>query len=62
MNTQITGDGEAHPYLSHGENFADHANWDVGALDITQRKPPELLAAWYTRAALKQRAGAAEEI
>lgn len=52
--TQIKGDGEAHPYLSPEDEFADYENWDVGNLDITELKKPEMLKGEYAREALKQ--------
>ena len=52
--TQIKGDGEAHPVLSPDDEFADYENWDVGNLDLTQLKKPEMLKGEYAREALKQ--------
>ncbi|MFC4991905.1 DUF3604 domain-containing protein [Rubritalea tangerina] len=52
--TQIKGDGESHPYLSPDDPFADYENWDVGNLDLTQLKKPEMLKGEYAREALKQ--------
>ncbi|WNC73838.1 DUF3604 domain-containing protein [Thalassotalea psychrophila] len=52
--TQIKGDGEAHPYLSPDDEFSDYENWDVGNLDISQLKKPEMLKGEYAREALKQ--------
>lgn len=52
--TQIKGDGEAHPHLSPNDEFADYENWDVGNLDITELKKPEMLKGEYAREALKQ--------
>ena len=52
--TQIKGDGEAHAYLSPADEFADYETWDVGNLDITQLKKPEMLKREYAREALKQ--------
>ena len=52
--TQIKGDGEAHPYLSPEDEFADYETWDVGNLDISQLKKPEMLKGEYAREALKQ--------
>ncbi|MGI9436071.1 MAG: DUF3604 domain-containing protein [Geminicoccaceae bacterium] len=52
--TQIKGDGEAHPALSPEDEFADYENWDVGNLDITELKTPEMLKGEYAREALKQ--------
>ncbi|MHC4552794.1 MAG: DUF3604 domain-containing protein [Planctomycetota bacterium] len=51
--TQIKGDGEAHPYLSPDDEFADYENWDVGNLDISELKKPEMLKGEYAREALK---------
>jgi len=52
--TQIKGDGEAHPYLSPKDEFSDYETWDVGNLDISQKKQPEMLKGEYAREALKQ--------
>ncbi|MFT4518458.1 MAG: hypothetical protein ACI9JM_000839 [Halioglobus sp.] len=52
--TQIKGDGETHPYLSPKDEFADYETWDVGNLDISQLKKPEMLQGEYAREALKQ--------
>ncbi len=52
--TQIKGDGEAHPFLSPYDAFADYENWDVGNLDITELKKDEMLKGEYAREALKQ--------
>jgi hypothetical protein len=51
--TQIKGDGEAHPFLSPDDAFANYETWDVGNLDLTQAKTPEMLQYEYTREALK---------
>ncbi|WP_068117232.1 DUF3604 domain-containing protein [Tropicimonas marinistellae] len=52
--TQIKGDGEAHPALSPEDEFADYETWDVGNLDLTEAKTPEMLKGEYAREALKQ--------
>lgn len=52
--TQIKGDGEAHPYLSPDDDFADYENWDVANLDISELKKPDMLKGEYAREALKQ--------
>jgi hypothetical protein len=53
--TQIKGDGEAHPFLSPEDEFADYETWDIGNL----RNPPDvktddMLAGEYAREALKR--------
>jgi hypothetical protein len=52
--TQIKGDGETHPTLSPDDEFADYGTWDVGNLDITELKKPDMLPREYAREALKQ--------
>jgi len=52
--TQIKGDGEAHPFLSPNDEFADYETWDVGNLDLTQAKTNDMLAGEYARQALKR--------
>jgi hypothetical protein len=52
--TQIKGDGETHPALSPEDEFADYGTWDVGNLDITELKTPDMLPREYAREALKQ--------
>ena len=51
--TQIKGDGEAHPLLSPDDDFADYETWDVGNLDLSEAKTPEMLHREYAREALK---------
>jgi hypothetical protein len=52
--TQIKGDGETHPLLSPDDEFADYETWDVGNLDMSQAKTPDMLAGEYAREALKR--------
>ena len=52
--TQIKGDGEAHPFLSPDDEFADYENWDGGNLDLTELKTDDMLAGEYAREALKR--------
>ena len=52
--TQIKGDGEAHPYLSPDDEFADYETWDAGNLDLSTAKKPSMLQREYAREALKQ--------
>jgi hypothetical protein len=51
--TQIKGDGEAHPFLSPDDAFADYETWDAGNLDLSEAKTNGMLAAEYAREALK---------
>ena len=51
--TQIKGDGEAHPFLSPNDEFADFETWDTGNLDVTAAKKPEMLEFEYARSALR---------
>ncbi len=51
--TQIKGDGEAHPFLSPDDEFADYENWDIGNLDVSVAKTNDMLAGEYAREALK---------
>jgi hypothetical protein len=50
--TQIKGDGEAHPYLSPNDEFADYETWDRSNLGPVFKKP-EMLQYEYAREALK---------
>jgi hypothetical protein len=51
--TQIKGDGEAHPYLSPEDEFADYETWDQGNLDLSVVKEPDMLQYEYARAGLQ---------
>jgi hypothetical protein len=52
--TQIKGDGEAHPYLSPDDEFADYETWAIGNLDVSVAKTDDMLAGEYAREALKR--------
>ena len=51
--TQMKGDGEAHPFLSPNDEFADYGTWDKG--DIAGLKPKKkwMLQYEYARTALQ---------
>ena len=51
--TQIKGDGEAHPFLSPNDEFANFELWDKGNLDLSEPKKPDMLEFEYARSALK---------
>lgn len=52
--TQIKGDGEAHPFMSPNDEFADYETWDIGNLaDPPTVKTNDMLPTEYAREALK---------
>jgi hypothetical protein len=51
--TQIKGDGEAHPFLSPDDEFADYETWDAGNLTLTEAKQDSMLQYEYGRSGLK---------
>ena len=50
--TQIKGDGEAHPFLSPNDEFADYGTWDAGNLNLSEGKTNDMLQYEYARSAL----------
>jgi hypothetical protein len=51
--TQMKGDGEAHPFLSPNDEFADFERWDKANLAVTQVNSKDMLEFQYARSALK---------
>ncbi|KFC62379.1 hypothetical protein FG93_06079 [Bosea sp. LC85] len=51
--TQTKGDGEAHPFLSPNDEFANFETWDKGNLDGSAAKTKDMLEFEYARSALK---------
>ncbi len=51
--TQMKGDGEAHPFLSPNDEFADFETIDKGNIVGTEAKKPNMFAGEYAREALK---------
>jgi hypothetical protein len=51
--TQTKGTGEAHPFLSRNDEFANFELWDRGNLDGTAAKSKDMLEFEYARSALK---------
>ena len=51
--TQIKGDGEAHPFLSPNDEFADFGTWDKGNLNLSELKTDDMLVHEYARSGLQ---------
>jgi hypothetical protein len=51
--TQTKGTGEAHPFLSPNDEFADFERWDKGNLDGTVAKTNDMLESEYARSGLQ---------
>ncbi len=51
--TQIKGDGEAHPYLSPSDEWADYGTWDKGDAGGIVAKEDAMLQYEYARSALQ---------
>ncbi len=60
--TQTKGTGEAHPYLSPNDEFADFEIWDKGNLDGSVPKKKSMLEFEYARAAYKNGLKLAQEL
>ena len=48
-STQIKGDGEAHPFLSPDDEFADYETWDKFNLNLSVPKEKDMLQYEYAR-------------
>ena len=60
--TQMKGDGEAHPALSPGDEFADFETWEKGGINSPEPKAPDMLPREYARGAYKRGLQYAEKL
>jgi len=60
--TQMKGDGEAHPFLSPNDEYADFGTWDKGNLNLSEFKTNDMLAGEYARSGLKRGLQLEEEL
>ncbi len=60
--TQMKGDGEAHPFLSPNDEFADYETWDKANIAVTQPTTSDALEFMYARSALKNGLALAQEL
>ena len=58
----MKGDGEAHPFLSPNDEFADYGTWDKGNLNLSELKTDDMLAGEYARSGLKRGLQLEEEL
>jgi hypothetical protein len=60
--TQIKGDGEAHPWLSPDDEFADFGSWDWADIGARDPKTNDMLEYEYARSTLKNGLSYAAEL
>jgi hypothetical protein len=60
--TQMKGDGEAHPFLSPNDEFADYETWDKANLVVLEPNPRDQIEFQYARSALKNGLALAPEL
>ncbi len=60
--TQIKGDGEAHPFLSPEDEWADYGTWDKGDILGSKPKQKKMLQYEYVRTALQVGLGVEQKV